>query len=320
MIPALLALAVPKPWTLVAGGDIMFYSIGAKTAPLKEVAATFQRADIAYANLEIPITSSQTPTRRKTAEEIKAKHQFILKADPGHIANLKGTFDFLSLANNHVMDYGTKGLNETIALLNKAKIQHAGAGNTIKEAVQPTVKTLPNGIRVGMISYLAFVSSGGLWKCTPATAKTPGLAGLDLGANPKHDRVKAIVQAAKKKCDVLLVALHWGIERQSKPTKYQIDLGRNFINAGADVVLGAHPHRLQGREIYKGKPILYSMGNLISPLPAASAIYTLRFDGTSFKSWDLRPMRNSGGKAKWYSRQEEPAVKRQIIALDKLIR
>lgn len=315
-----MTLATPKPWTLVAGGDIMFYGIGAKTAPLNEIASTFRRADIAYANLEIPITSAQTPTRRKTAEEIKAKHQFILKADPGHIANLKGTFDLLSLANNHAMDYGVKGLNETKALLDKAGIQHSGAGSNVAEAIRPTIKTLPNGIRVGMISYLAFMSTGGLWKCTPATSKTPGLAGLDLGANPKHERVKAIVKAAKKNCDFLIVALHWGIERQNKPTKYQIDLGRNFINSGADVVLGAHPHRLQGREIYKGKPILYSMGNLISPLPAASAIYTLRFDGTKFSSWDIRPMRNAGGKAKWYSTKDEPAIKRQILALDKLIR
>lgn len=320
MVPAVLALIAPKPWTLVAGGDIMFYGIGAKTSPLKEVAATFQKADLSYGNLEIPLTSSKTPTRRKSAEEIKAKHQFILKAEPSHIGNLKGTFDLVSLANNHAMDYGTQGITETINLLNKAGIQHAGAGMNIYDATTPTIKTLPNGIRVGMISYLAFVSTGGLWKCTPATAKTSGLAGLDLGGNPQSDRVQDIVRAAKKKCDVLLVALHWGIERQTKPTKYQINLGRNFIRSGADVVLGAHPHRLQGREIYKGKPILYSMGNLISPLPAATAVYTLNFDGTKFKSWDLRPMRNTAGKAKWYSTKEEPAVKRQILALDKLIR
>ncbi len=325
MISALATALViaPQSWTLVAGGDVMFYAMNPKVPALKAIAPMFKAADLSYANVEIPLTTSTTATRRKSAEDVKAKRQFVLKADPKHITQLTSLgLDFASLANNHLMDFGVKGMDETTALLTKAGIAWNGGGPNLAAAEQVAVRRLPNGIRVGMVSYLAFVGTGAMYKCTPATAKSPGLAALDLGGavNDKaRARLKRIVDRAKTKCDVLLVALHWGLEKQNKPTAYQISLGRAFLDAGADVLLGAHPHVLQGREIYKGKPILYSMGNLISPLPAASAIYTLRFEGRKFKSWSFRPMRNSGAKAQWYPAKSEPAVRKSIEALDRLI-
>ena len=318
-----LTLAAPKPWTLVAGGDVMFYSINPKQPALTAIAPTFAKADVAYVNLEIPLTSAKVTTKRKSAAEQKAKTQFVFKADPKHIADLAPLkLDFASLANNHFMDYGAEGMAECKALLQKQNIAFNGGGENRADAERVAVRTLPNGLKVGMVSYLAFMGSGALWKCSPATDKTPGIAVLDLGGtiNDKAKaRLKNIVLRAKKECDFLIVALHWGIEKTNKPTSYQISLGRGFIDAGADLILGAHPHRLQGREIYKRKPILYSMGNLISPLPAASAIYSLTFDGPTFKSWSLRPMRNQGGKALWYPAKQEPAVRKEIEALDKLI-
>lgn len=319
---ALTAFAA-QSWTLAAGGDIMFYAMDPKKDAIGGIAAAFAGADVAYANLEIPLTSSRTPTTRKSKEEIEAKSQFVLKGDPGHIRQVqKLGLDLVSLGNNHVMDFGPAGMRDTRNALKKAGIAHSGAGENLAEATQVAVKTLPNGLKVGMVSYLAYVGTNALYKCTPATEKSPGLAGLDLGArvNDKaRKRLTGIVAQARKKCDVVLVALHWGVEKQPKPTQYQIDLGRAFIDCGADAVLGAHPHVLQGREIHKGKPILYSMGNLISPLPAKSAVYTLKFEGRTFKSWSLRPMTNSAGKAAWMAKDKEPARIKEIEALDKLI-
>jgi poly-gamma-glutamate synthesis protein (capsule biosynthesis protein) len=321
---ALVALsAAPVSWTLVAGGDIMYYGISPKTASLKAVAPTFRAADVAYANLEIPLTTAKKPTPFKSAAEIKARNQYVLKADPGHLSQLTSCgFDLLSLANNHGMDYGWPGLKQTMGLLDKAKIAHSGGGENTEQAEAVAVTTLPSGFRVGMISALAFVGSGALQKCGPATAKSPGIAVFRFeGALTKDAKreLKRRIGTAKRACDFLIVAPHWGIERESRPRLWQMQLGRALIDSGADAVLGAHPHVLQGREIYKGRPILYSMGNLISPLPAATAIYTLKFQGTKMVDWDLRPMRNRGGKAEWYPAKAEPVVKAQILKLDALI-
>jgi len=315
--------AAPTTWTLVAGGDVMLYGVSPKTASLKAVAPVFRGADVAYANLEIPLTSSKKPTPFKTAKEIQARTQFVLKADPKHLPHLASCgFDLLSLANNHGMDYGWSGLRQTMDLLDKAKIAHSGGGENMAASEGVAVMTLPSGFRVGMISALAFVGSGALNKCGPAREKSPGIAVFRFeGALNKAARaeLKRRVALAKKSCDFLIVAPHWGIERESRPRAWQIQLGRGLIDAGADAVLGAHPHVLQGREIYKGKPILYSMGNLISPLPAASAVYTLKFQGSKLIGWDLRPMRNRGGKTEWYPAKLEPTIKAQILKLDSLI-
>src|SRR5205814_10411794 len=130
-------------------------------------------------------------------------------------------------------------------------------------------------IRVGMLSYLAFQTAGGRGKCTPATADSPGVAAVVLN----KDDIESIVHSNKTMCDFLSVALHWGIERQRAPTPYQVSLGRAFIDAGADLVIGSHPHVLQGAEIYRGKPILYSMGNLVSVLPSSTGLIQLTFTG-----------------------------------------
>lgn len=324
LLSALATLAAaPVTWTLVAGGDIMFYGISPKTESLKAVAPVFRGADVAYANLEIPLTTSKKATSFKTAKEVKARTQFILKADPKHLPHLTSCgFDLLSLANNHGMDFGWVGLQQTMGLLDKAKMAHSGGGENAAAAEGVAVKTLPSGFRVGMISALAFVGSGALNKCGPATARSPGIAVFRFeGALNKTAKaeLKRRISLAKKSCDFLIVAPHWGIERETRPRAWQVQLGRGLIDAGADAVLGAHPHVLQGREIYKGKPILYSMGNLISPLPAATALYTLKFQGNKLVDWDLRPMRNRGGKTEWYPAKLEPTIKKQILKLDALV-
>ena len=282
-----LAVALPaKTWTLVCGGDIMLNGIPAKAQPFKEIAAHFRRADLAYANLEIPLTTSKDRTPNKSAAAVKARNQFVLKADPGHITNLKTLgLDFASLGNNHAMDWGVSGLRQTTSILDKLGVAYSGAGDDTLDAERLVIREAPGGIKVGMLSYLAFVTPKAHSACSPAGLSRPGVATLSFGGildNKATLRLSTKMAAAKKKVSVLLVAVHWGIERQTVPTRYQIDLAHALVDAGADVVLGAHPHVLQGTEVYNGKPIEYSMGNFVSPTPATSAIYRLTFEGTKF--------------------------------------
>ncbi|RYG45905.1 CapA family protein [bacterium] len=286
-------LVVSTPPTLVFGGDVMLNGIAPARKPLAELAPIFQKADAAIVNLEIPLTNSTTRTTRKTAAEIKRRDQYVLKADPGHMAHLKAVgIDMVGLANNHALDYGPKGLDEMIRALDKAGIAHTGAGRN--SAAAERVAVIRRGkTRIGLVSYLAFVSVGGLRKCTPATEKSAGVAVLSFGGKPNVTKIRSIVQNARASCDVLVVALHWGIEKQTRPSGYQRALGQAFIDAGADVVWGHHPHVLQPAETYKRKPIMYSMGNLVSPRPGKSAVAFWRV-GT--ESVTLKPYNIRGGR------------------------
>jgi poly-gamma-glutamate capsule biosynthesis protein CapA/YwtB (metallophosphatase superfamily) len=301
----------------------MLNQVAPSQEPLKGLASAFASADVAYANLEIPLTNAKTATPYKSAADIRAGNQFILKADPGHITGIKASgFDLLSTANNHGMDYGWKGLSQMIGLLNQAGIQHSGGGKDIAAAEQVAVYRLPSGYRVGLIAALAFVGSGGLNACGPAKANSAGIAVFrfegQMGPFARAE-IRRRVSEARRKCDFLIVAPHWGIEKQTKPRDWQLTLGRALIDAGADAVIGSHPHVLQGKELYRGKPILYSTGNLVSPRPASTAVYFLKFEGAKLKEWSFRPVKISGGRATFVSGKEETAARRRIEGLDALI-
>ena len=295
-------LAVPpRPYTLVVGGDIMLNGIRAGSNPLAGVAKTFREADFAMANLEIPLTDAQTPTTRKTAAELRARTQFVLKADPRHATDLKKTgFDAVSLGNNHAMDYGDRGLAQERSILAKIGIKATGAGPNGTSAASLAIVTGPDGFRVGLLSALAFMGRGSLLKCGPAGRSHAGVNVLSF--NGKVDdaaraKLRRWVGGAVARCDYLVVALHWGIERQTRPTAYQVALGRAVADAGADLVWGSHPHVLQPTETYRGVPILYSTGNLVSPLPGRSALYRLAISRRKSLSLSVLSVRIQGGKA-----------------------
>ncbi|HRI43101.1 MAG TPA: CapA family protein [Fimbriimonadaceae bacterium] len=318
MISLIALVVAPRTWTLICGGDVMMNSISARNKPLAAIAKHVRAADLAYANLEVPLTTSTGKTPRKTAEQIARKSQFVLKAEPAHAQHLADVgFDIVSLGNNHSMDFGPAGLREMTAALDRAKIDYAGAGENLSAATRPAVRKVGD-LRVGMISFMSFVDDSSNWATWPATKTSPGLAALAFQGKmdtARQAQVKTIVREAKQSCDFLIVAMHWGVERTTVPTRYQVSLGRAFIDSGADVVAGAHPHRLQGAEIYKGKPILYSMGNLISPLPGETGLMRLRFDGANYRGADFIPLRIAGRKVEPYSGAAHSA---QVAKFEKL--
>jgi len=274
-------------------------------------------ADLTVANLEIPLTTARTPTLRKTAEELRRKDQWVLKADPRHGQHLASSgFDLVSLANNHAMDFGPAGLTQMTRTLEAVGIAYAGAGRHLNDALRPTIVTLPNGKRVGLISGMAFVTTAALQKVTPATPKEPGVNGLTfdgvIGTRARL-RLGRYVAAAKRQCEFLIVGLHWGVERKQIPSRYQVDLGRAFAEAGADLVWGHHPHVLQGAELYRGVPILYSMGNLISPLPAQTGF--ARFSFGRQITFDFLPARIRAGRVSALTGREAVAARIEFARL-----
>ncbi len=311
------SLIVAAPYTLVVGGDLMFNGIRPGTGPLTGVAETLREADFAFANLEVPLTNSKTVTQRKSAVELKARSQFVLKADPKHIASLVNAgIDAVSLANNHAMDYGASGNAEMRRLLAGSQIRFAGAGPDGDSASALTVVTGRDGFRVGLLSALAFAGRGALRKCSPAGLGAPGVNVLAFdGRIDDNARAKLAswVGSAKSRCDYLVVALHWGIERQPKPNGYQKALGHAVIDAGADLVWGHHPHVLEPAETYKGAAILYSTGNLVSALPARTALYRLEIDRHATTSVTEIPVTISGGKTRLVALKARSMVPKRIL-------
>lgn len=287
-------------YSIAFSGDLMLNAIKPDAKALAGVRGALTAPDVAFANLEIPLTTARTATTRKTAAELKARKQFVLKADPKHAEFIKAAgIDVVSLANNHGMDYGAPGSSEMRLSLEKVGIKFAGAGDNASEAMKIATFKLADGQVIGLFSAMAFVGRGALLKTTPATMRSPGINVLNFGGvigDEAKARIGRIVKSAREKCDVLVIGLHWGIERETVPTPYQVSLGRAFIDAGADCVWGHHPHVLQGAEIYSGKPILYSMGNLISPTPAKTAIVTMRFVNGKLSRTYVQPCHISGGR------------------------
>lgn len=288
-------------WTLALGGDVMLNGVAVSARPFSGVADVLRDADLCIVNLEVPFASAGTPTKRKSVRDIARRAQFVLRADPAHVVGLtEAGIDAVTLGNNHAMDYGPKGLLETLGVLERAGIARCGAGSGFVEAWK-AVRLDREGLpRVALISALAFRTSSGLGACTPATASSAGVAALDLGGRLDRkgiDRIQRLVAKHRGGADLFVVALHWGNERETLPTAYQVALGRAFVDAGADLVVGHHPHVLQGAEMYKGKPILYSLGNLVSGRPSTSAIVRVRFEGERVLGLEVLPIRIWGGRA-----------------------
>ncbi|WP_246469747.1 CapA family protein [Cohnella nanjingensis] len=213
-----------------------------------------QGADITAGNLEAPITKRGMPAENK---------QFVFKGKPEYLAGLKNAgFDVLSLANNHTLDQGWIGLRDTMDALDDAGLQHMGSGADDKEAFTPAILER-GGIRVAYIGVSNVVPDIS-WK---ADRNHPGVA-----ETYDTTRTVAAIRSAKEVADLVVVMVHWGKERMDRPIDVQTNVGHTLIDAGADLVIGSHPHVLQGFEAYKGKWIAYSLGNFVFTTPVKPSL------------------------------------------------
>lgn len=177
---------------------------------------------------------------------------YTFRADPSRVNILHEMgVDIVSLANNHALDYGVDALMDTFTTLEEAGIDYVGAGENLARAEAPVYYTIGDK----KIAYLA--SSRVIFAMDwYAKEDSPGM----VGTYDPTPLIKAIEKASENS-DFVVVYVHWGVEKNNYPENYQKNFARQYIDAGADIVIGCHPHVMQGFEIYKGKPIAYSLGN-----------------------------------------------------------
>lgn len=213
--------------------------------PFSEVKSILSTADFAMGNLENPVGTGGTPIPKK---------QYTFRASPRVLEGVKWSgIDVMSIANNHILDYGVKPFNETLQNLSDNGLHYVGAGRNEEEAFKPVILEKNN-------KKIAFLAGSHVIPYTSwyAGKNSPGVAGI---YNPA--KIIERIKAARQEADIVVVYLHWGIERETMPKAYQKNIGKKLIDNGADVVIGSHPHVLQGFEVYKGKLIAYSLGNFV---------------------------------------------------------
>ncbi|MCB1174093.1 MAG: CapA family protein [Leptospiraceae bacterium] len=211
--------------------------------PVQPLQERFLKADYRLLNLETTMSSKGKPWLQKA---------YIFNSAPENIALLR----FLGiqtaiLGNNHSMDFGPEGLQATVAELKNAGIAAVGAGSSWGEAASPLV------VRNDLLSFaiLSFSMIG-----EHMTFSTPGRAGV---ASVRANSVRSQIQSLKKEVDLVIVSLHWGVEYYTRPQPEQIKLAHLMVDAGADAVIGHHPHIVQALEVYRGSIIAYSIGNFL---------------------------------------------------------
>jgi poly-gamma-glutamate synthesis protein (capsule biosynthesis protein) len=271
----LAGIARAEPVMLIFAGDIMLAdgpgrSIAAGGDPLAPFAATLAQADYRIANLECPVATGGQPHASKIAT---------FRADPHTLSVLRGRFDAVSLANNHSGDYGHAAFLETMHHLDDVGIAYFGGGQNLVEAHRP-LWIEKRGLRIAVLAYNEFKP-----RAFEAGANWPGVAWSE------DDQVIADIRAAKAAgADLVIPFMHWGWEKETRPTERQQTLARKLIDAGAALVVGSHPHVTQGTEFYKGKPIIYSLGNFV-------------FDGFDYpearRGWLLRLELDKSGVLFW---------------------
>ena len=259
-----------RPVSLAAVGDIML--AGSSTATLRQKgfdypfaarAGRLHSCDLALGNLEAPLASA--------GREYTAK-RFRFRVDGRAAGALRRAgFGVLTLANNHVMDFGAEGLQSTVRTLDAQGIGHVGAGDTLEDARRPAIVSV-NGARIAFLAY-SLTHPDEFYAGRGKAGTAPGL--------PRY--IAEDIAHARTVADSVVVSFHWGGEGEARPKPYQVRVAHRAIECGADLVVGHHPHVLQGIERYGRGVILYSLGNFtfgsMSRTAGESAIARIVLDG-----------------------------------------
>jgi poly-gamma-glutamate synthesis protein (capsule biosynthesis protein) len=276
IVCCLLSTAHAAPLRLIFVGDVMLDDgpgrvIASGRDPLAPFAAQLRDADFTIGNLECPIARIGKPLDSKI---------YTFRADPSVVPLLKGRFDALAVANNHSGDYGKDAFMETLAHLEHAGIATFGGGRHLATAHTP-LWIERQGLRIAVLAFNEFKP-----RSFEAGANWPGIAWSE------DSQVVADIRAARTAgADLVIPFMHWGWEREPEPSPRQRQLAQAMIDAGADMVVGGHPHVTQGAEYYRGRLIVYSLGNFVFDgfeLPAAKRGWLLRLtvDRQGLLAWE----------------------------------
>jgi poly-gamma-glutamate synthesis protein (capsule biosynthesis protein) len=242
-----LAAAQPPVRLLFAGDVTLDDAAGQLIAqggdPFGAFTDLFTQADLRLANLECTVATVGT-----AGEKI-----YTFRAHPRVLPVLKRHFDALALANNHSGDFGREAFVQMLELLQKNGLQQVGGGRNLRQAHTPWLVER-HGLRIAFLAYDEFMP-----RSFEADANAPGVAWSE------DEQVVADIQTARlfHHADLVIPIMHWGWENERTANPRQRALARLMIDAGADAVIGGHPHVTQDIDLYKGKPIVYSVGNFV---------------------------------------------------------
>lgn len=239
------------PNTLALGfaGDTSFTHGLWSRDPFGDIFALTRAPDLMLVNLETVIA--------ERGLGVAADKAFTFKSPPESVDILQEAgIDGVALANNHTLDFGRSAMDRTVELLDGQGLGHAGAGSNEAEAYAP-MTFIRGGRSVAVLSYSRVLE--GNWAATEVRS---GLASVYA---PGVERSVEAVRDAAALADLVIVMVHWGIELEACPLPYQRDLARQWVEAGADLVIGSHPHVLQGVERIKNSWVVYSTGNFVFP-------------------------------------------------------
>ncbi|MCB0992669.1 MAG: CapA family protein, partial [Acidimicrobiales bacterium] len=269
----------PFQWTLMAGGDVLMdRTAPAGIDPFVGLQPQLASADLAMVNVEMAISDRGTAIAGK---------QYTFRAPPAAaqiIAN--AGIDLATVANNHARDFGTDAFLDTMNLLTDAGVTVLGGGQNDTEAYTPRVVTLGEPGREIDVAFIAasLIMPWGF-------GATPSRAGIADGND--RNRVLANVRVAAESNDIVIVTLHWGIERNTCPEPTHQTFAQQLLEAGATAVIGHHPHVLQPVEFADGKLIAYSLGNFAwhprTSITADTGILELRFTDTELTGYEFHP-------------------------------
>jgi len=252
-------LTEEKEITMAFVGDIMLdrgvksmidrHGQGDFKFPFLKVADYLNQADIVFGNLESVISDKGT----------RVGSIYSFRADPKAVEGLVfAGFDVVSVANNHIFDYGRLAMEDNFSRLKEAGIAYVGGGFSEKEAYGPVIKEIVNdstGSPQTKIAFLAYTNLGSPhWT---ARGENSGIAWLE------KERMEKDIKETRNEADLIIVSFHYGDEYQLKPNNFQVSVSRAAIDAGADLVIGHHPHVVQPVEKYENGYIAYSLGNFI---------------------------------------------------------
>lgn len=254
----------PQMTTLIFGGDVMLgRSVNTQSIKKADFSWAFRNISREFSSADISFINLETPL---TVDCPQTDTGMVFCASPGHIEGLKAAgIDIASIANNHSLNQGQQGLANTRSLLDQNGISPLDPAGVVKDV---------KGVKFGFLGYNA-------------------LDHLDEVELAKR------ISSFKKQVDVLILSFHWGSEYTSSPNTSQIRLAHLSIDSGADIVIGHHPHWIQKKEIYAGKMIFYSLGNLIFDQPWSEKtreglVVKLYFSGKTFLTTQELPVRIEG--------------------------
>ena len=244
----------PYSVSFATTGDLIFWREVADyidenggASAMANIADHLAAADVTISNLESPLSNDES-------EPVTDKDVYIIGRPSALEGMRQSGIDIVSLANNHIMDYTGPALKDTLDALDGAGILHAGAGMTEDDA-GAIAETTVNGASIAFLSWTDIVPDFFL-----AYKDEPGVVSARMNMDDACKRVRE----AKQMHDIVIVAMHWGVEYEDYITDYlQSEPAHQLVDAGADIILGNHPHVMQGIEFYKGALIAYAHGNCV---------------------------------------------------------